>query len=291
MSPHQQVTDDPDAYDQAIIAWVLDVIAYANGISVSAVEEHAYTFTPYGRTGTVYDNINALIRVKQMLLRDPRIRQAQPGLVLDFEGREIPISRHAFSMNLNGTVVVIDLWVNVNNADLHRDWDRAQHGLLPSTIGPRAAPFTGVDRLRLEQAKQTSAHHFERAMSSLAVIRAERKAQLEAKLAGLRPLEIVEGSKWQSARRIPRDDASRRIFATAEAWMHLMQAQLDQGKTFGDMAYACYQEADAAYTPPHNSTGVMVTVITNVWAHGSSFGEYWHGTRRFPILQKDPGSA
>lgn len=287
----QGIQDPEEAFRQAAICWFLDEIAYANGINVRGVAGRAYSCTPYACTGTVYDNIDALIGVKQMLLRDSRIQQKRPGLALNFAGHVIPVSRHALSMNLNGTIVVIDLWVNVNNADLHRDWDRAQHGLLPSTIGPQPAPFTGADRLRLEQAKRESVQHFKQAMSSLAALQTQRRAQLEAKLSGLRPLEIVEESNWRSVRRIPRDEASRKIFATAGAWMHLMQAELDQGKTFGDMAYACYLEAEAAYAPPHNSTYAMVSIITKVWSHGSSFGEHWNGTHRFPRFRKGASTA
>lgn len=277
--PFQGVTNPQDAFAHAAFAWLLDEIAINNGFHAdfTVTEPGVFAFSEYAKFGSAYDHIEALVRVRNVMMRNARLEKRGENFVLSMASRRIAIPNYQLRVTLNGVEVRVDFLHEEYAQLLSRDWERAQLGLLANPIGPQAAPFTQFNKFEFEKAQKAADSRFMAAVDT-SIQRAARREELEQRLTGLRPTEYKDEQLWLSAKSIPRDDASRRIFAATEAWMQLMQDALDRGKDFDQMAFQFFKEVDVAYALPHNTAGSMANMIISVWRYGTSFGEYWDST-------------
>lgn len=278
--PFQGIADPQEAFKQAAFAWVLAETAINSSFhaDITVSEPGVFEFTSYARFGSVYDHIEALVRTRDALLQREMLRKQEEGFLLDLDGHTFSFPNCQLQATLNNTVVRVDLLHEVPARGLCRDWDRVNLELLQSPIGPQVAAFGSADKLLMERAKLRRLQQFEATSGGANAARSELLEVLEQQLASLRPVEYKDEELWRSAKSVAKGEMSQRIFAAVEAWMQLMQAGIDRGQTFAEMAMESYRQVDVAYDLPHNSTGAMVNMISSVWLYGTSFRAYW--TRR-----------
>lgn len=183
-----------------------------------------------------------------------------------------------FKFEFNGVVVTVES--DSNPELILRDWRRALNGYTEKTVGPK--PKAELSAEELANDARIEADNQARRDAESARYQAEAKAhrdRVETRMQGAPAMEFSDEAAWLTAKAANENDPyGAGILSYAERWARMMQLELSEGKTLGEVWSSTSHEADLEGMSGF-SQSAATHLLTQSWVHGAELrrlhNAYW----------------